>query len=61
MCHFKHLYLAIDMVEISEIFSTSLKSSILQDPTVTCVQKWVLITNFLFVLEMAILKHFDKT
>jgi len=27
------------MVENSEIFSTSLKSNILQDPTVTCVQK----------------------
>jgi len=28
------------MVEISEIFSTSSQSSLLQDPTVICVQKY---------------------
>jgi len=41
------------MVEASEKFSTSLKSSILQDPTVTCVQKCSFIKNLLLVLEMA--------
>jgi len=48
------------MVENSEIFSTSLKSSILQDPTVTYVQKWFFIKNLLLVLEMAILERFGK-
>jgi len=49
------------MVENSEIFSTSLKFSILQDPTVTCVQKCVfLIKNLLFNLEMAVLERFGE-
>jgi len=29
------------MVEISEIISTYSQTRLLQDPTVTCVQKWV--------------------
>jgi len=47
-------------MENSEIFSTSLKSSILQDPTITNVQKYYFIKKFLLVLEMAVLEHFGK-
>jgi len=38
-CHFKHLYLAIYMVEISEIFSTSSQTSVPEDPMVRFFQK----------------------
>jgi len=38
-CQFRHLYPTIYMVEISEIFSTSFQTSLLQDPIVTCVQQ----------------------
>jgi len=48
------------MVENSEIFSTSLKSIRLQDPTVTCVQKCFFIKKILLVLEMAVLEHFGE-
>jgi len=47
-------------VENSEIFSTSLKSSILQDPTVTFVQKCFFLKNLQLVLEMAVLEHFGE-
>jgi len=46
------------MVENAEIFSSSLKSSILQDPIVTNVQKCSFIKNLLLVLEMAVLERF---
>jgi len=44
------------MVEISEIFSTSSRTSALQDPTVICVKKNF--KNLVFVLEMAVLERF---
>jgi len=47
-------------MENSEFFSSSLKSSILQDPTVTYVQKCVFIKNLLLVLEMAVLERFGE-
>jgi len=34
------------MVEISEILSTSSQTSVLQDPMVTCVQKYVFFLKF---------------
>jgi len=37
-CIFKHLYLAMCKVEISEIFSISSQTSLLEDITVTCIQ-----------------------
>jgi len=48
------------MVENSEIFSASLKSSILQDPTVTYVKKCFFIKKLLRVLKMAVLEHFGE-
>jgi len=45
------------MVKISEIFSKSSQTSLLQDPTVTCVQK-CFFQNLVFVLEMAVLERF---
>jgi len=47
-------------MENSEIFSTSLKSRILQDPMVTCVQKCFFIKNLLLILKMAILERFGE-
>jgi len=47
------------MVENAEIFSTSLKSSILQNPMVTFIQK-KFIKNLLIVLEMVVLERFGK-
>jgi len=41
-----HNYLAIHVVEISEIFSTRSQVIILQDPIVTCVQKCVFFPKF---------------
>jgi len=47
------------MVEISEIFSTSSQTSVLQDPSmVICVQKRFFIKNLLLVLEMIVLECF---
>jgi len=49
------------MVENSEIFSTSLKSNILQDPTIAYVQKWFFNKKYLLlVLEMAVLERFGE-
>jgi len=48
------------MVQNSEIFSTSPKSSILQDPTFKCAQKCSFIKNLLLVLELVVLERFDK-
>jgi len=50
----------VSMVENFEFFSASLKSSILQDPTVTSVQNCFLIKILLLVLEMADLERFGK-
>jgi len=38
-CKFKHLYLVVYIVKISEIFSTSSQTRVLQDPTIRCVQQ----------------------
>jgi len=46
------------MVEISEIFSTSSQTSLLQDATVTCVQTCCFFKNLVLVQEMAVLECF---
>jgi len=46
------------MVKKSEIFSTSSQTSLLQDPTVTCVQKSFFFQNLVLVLGMAVSECF---
>jgi len=48
----------IHLVEISEIFSTSSQTSLLQDHMVTYAQKCFFFKNLVLVLEMAVLKCF---
>jgi len=58
------MYLAIYIVKILEIFSTSFQISILQDPTGACVQFFYFfiflffILNLVLVLEIVELEHF---
>jgi len=40
------------------IFSTSSQTNVLQDPTITCVQKCFLLKKIILVLETAILECF---
>jgi len=47
-------------VKISEIFYTSSQIILLQDPTVTCVQKCFFFKNLILVLEMAVLECFGE-
>jgi len=46
------------MVENSEIFSTSFQTSVLQDPTITCVKKCFVFQNLVIVLDMAVFECF---
>jgi len=45
------------MVKISEIFSTSFQTSVLQDPMVACVQNFFS-KNLVLIQEMVVLEHF---
>jgi len=53
---FECLYLAIHIVEMSEIFTTFFQVSILQDPTVAYVKKRNS-KKLVLVLEMAVLER----
>jgi len=46
------------MVKISEIFSTSFQTSVLQDPTVTYIKKMFFFYILVLALEMAVLELF---
>jgi len=45
-------------MEISEIFSTSFQTSVLQDPMVTQIKKMFLILILVPVQEITVLEHF---
>jgi len=55
---FKCYYLAIHAMEISEIFSTSFQTSLLQDPMVTYIKKCFFFKILVLVLKLAVLEHF---